>query len=672
MEICVRNSITGCEVNLLIEYDATVASLTEQVAQAFSLDKQHIALSFDTITTATTPDTRLCDLNITGDSIVTADISCESYLADLESGRTLWQFLPEWVRSLKEAALRAVAYDVSIFDDLPAPLRNDVDVLSQIIPTKADKLMQCSDEIRDDPAVLSHFLKKPGNIRFCGPKSRGNKELLMAAINNGVVRSTLLCMTAPAVNDRVFALECCAMDGVHLEFFSAVVRGDPEVVQCAVQQNPYAIIHAGDTIKGDRSYISTLIAEICSRAERYAVTRNSVVSSLVSFWDRLFVPTVDTTMFRRSGRVIRLLEHFPMYADDTKIVEKCCDLHAECFSFASDRLRGDVPLALQCVTASSSMLAKVALPAAADHSVIKKAVRSFPSAVVHIHCDVLSKPLALELVRTSFEVFRHLPATFQEDRDIALVAVRDSRCATIYSSLCTNLKMDADLAIVAVTQNNASLRHVSKIVFSDRSFMLIAIEKDPLLLEQHSEFNDDREVVMKAVSTSGDTLRYASKRLKGDKEVVAKASPHALQYASEELQNDKKLMLKAISGFPYILKACKETRLGEDRDFVLAAVKVRGTALHGASEALQDDDEVVRAAMQQDASAFRDASKRLRANRTLAIAAIAATPMSLYFLEPPLRDDEELKYLATKTGRSWLGAFGRYHARVGKYKAFKN
>ena len=62
------------------------------------------------------------------------------------------------------------------------------------------------------------------------------------------------------------------------------------------------------------------------------------------------------------------------------------------------------------------------------------------------------------------------------------------------------------------------------------------------------------EVALQAVDQNGMSLRYASKELQNDKEIVLLAIAQdgkcifsSLQYASKDLQNDKEVVLRAVA-----------------------------------------------------------------------------------------------------------------------------
>ena len=82
-------------------------------------------------------------------------------------------------------------------------------------------------------------------------------------------------------------------------------------------------------------------------------------------------------------------------------------------------------------------------------------------------------------------------------------------------------------------------------------------------------------------------------------------------------------------------------RLQNDKEVVLAAVKNFGGALDDASKRLQDDREVVLAATKNKGKAFRFASPRLKGNKEVVLAVCRKSKLSLNFASRKLRSDKE-------------------------------
>eukprot|EP00913_Durusdinium_trenchii_P003536 g3272.t1 len=123
-----------------------------------------------------------------------------------------------------------------------------------------------------------------------------------------------------------------------------------------------------------------------------------------------------------------------------------------------------------------------------------------------------------------------------------------------------------------------------------------------------------------------DALQYASKTLRGCREVVAAAVSRAgetLQFAEPNLWEDRELLWSAVSADGRLLRLAQS----QDKELVLTAVRQEGRERQEGIE-LQDDAEVVMAAIKFDGLALQFASPRLREERVVR-EAVNRTPRSL-------------------------------------------
>ena len=86
--------------------------------------------------------------------------------------------------------------------------------------------------------------------------------------------------------------------------------------------------------------------------------------------------------------------------------------------------------------------------------------------------------------------------------------------------------------------------------------------------------------------------------------VVTHNAAHAIAFANPELQDDTELMRAALSRDGLVLRFAS-ARLCEDRDTVLTSVRQNGLALFYAAEVLRRDHDVVLAAVEQDGNALK-------------------------------------------------------------------
>ena len=132
------------------------------------------------------------------------------------------------------------------------------------------------------------------------------------------------------------------------------------------------------------------------------------------------------------------------------------------------------------------------------------------------------------------------------------------------------------------------------------------------------------------------------KQLKDDRNVVlaaVKVNANALEYASEELKDDKEVVLAAVKKSGNALEYTSK-KLKDNREVVLAAVKKSGNALRHASEELQGDKEVVLAALKKSGNAFKYASNTLKDDKYVAKVAMQKRPKNIFHLSKRLHDEQ--------------------------------
>ena len=146
------------------------------------------------------------------------------------------------------------------------------------------------------------------------------------------------------------------------------------------------------------------------------------------------------------------------------------------------------------------------------------------------------------------------------------------------------------------------------------------------------------------------SLEGVDKKLQADKEVVlaaVKLFGTALQYADKKLQADKEVVLVAAKQDGFALQYT-DKKLKADKEVVLAAVKQSGRALDDADKKLQADKEVVLAAVKQEGTALEYADKKLKADKKIVLAALKQDGYALGCADKKLKADKEVVLAAVK------------------------
>lgn len=187
-------------------------------------------------------------------------------------------------------------------------------------------------------------------------------------------------------------------------------------------------------------------------------------------------------------------------------------------------------------------------------------------------------------------------------------------------------------------------------VQNNKKIVLYAVSSFGYALEYASPaLRNDKEVVMTAVNENGLALQYASPEMRADFDVlrIAIRHPRALQYA---IRPDRQIVLTVvrkdglslayvpgITDKDILLTAVTQNALAlqyvdkPDKDIVMTAVNKNGMTLEYASDAFRDDKEVVIAAVRQNGTALKYASDVLRADEEVVLAAVLQNGRAIHF-----------------------------------------
>ena len=194
--------------------------------------------------------------------------------------------------------------------------------------------------------------------------------------------------------------------------------------------------------------------------------------------------------------------------------------------------------------------------------------------------------IALASVKKNAFAFEKLPNEFRDDKEIALEAVKNNGCVIEFAS--ERLKQDDEVMYEAASSNFNALEYASPDQLRNRDLILRIAKRNGKIFCMDYEMNrygypKDREIVLAAVSNYGNALKYASKELQNDKEVVLTAVKNAewddchndtaFMYASDELKHDREVVETAVkccpSSFEFIPESFKEDpelkALGENK-----------------------------------------------------------------------------------------------------------
>lgn len=253
-----------------------------------------------------------------------------------------------------------------------------------------------------------------------------------------------------------------------------------------------------------------------------------------------------------------------------------------------------------------------------------------------------NRELVLLAVEKDPVALAYVHPKFRGDRQVVLTAVKHWGSALQYAA--SKFQADKEVVLTALKDSAEAIAYVAPELRRDRQVAFTAIEKDGRTLQHLPDFQNDRELVLKAIENSvgGTAFTWASPTLQKDRTIVLAAIKkgypgplldnfigpfkedreialeivleydRGLEFVSGRLRSDRELVLNTILNHPLALEYAGPFR--KDRKLVLEAVRRDGLALAYADPSLQNDWGVVSEAVQKNFLALHYASPQLKSN----------------------------------------------------------
>jgi len=337
-------------------------------------------------------------------------------------------------------------------------------------------------------------------------------------------------------------------------------------------------------------------------------------------------------------------------ADDVDIVMAAVQQQGTALQWASDAMRNTKEIVMQAVQQNGAAL-------------------EWASGTLKHDCDVV-----MEAVNQNGEFLRWSGRALQDDMKLVKVAVEENPHALEWVS--ERLQNDKTLVLRAVTHQGSALRWASPSLQRDAKVVLAAVAQNPASL-QLSLLRDDFDVVSEAVRGDGACLNYAGQKIQQDPGLKKMAAENSDKFAEKAIKNS--MDHGEIDAFFKVngsaLQWAKEFQ--DDKCRVLEAVKQDGLALEWADEDLQEDEEILKAAVAENGAALRfsrrtDSKDLVEAaieknglalrhahglftgDRDLVLKAVENAGLALRWANPGIKDDEEVVLAAVKREPSAL------------------
>ncbi len=252
------------------------------------------------------------------------------------------------------------------------------------------------------------------------------------------------------------------------------------------------------------------------------------------------------------------------------------------------------------------------------------------------------------------------------DKEFILDAMAIDPYATQYIGEEPGKDREVILAAISTEYRNgvSSLKYASSDLQDNEEIVLAAIKvKGNAIQYASNRLKNDMGVILAALENNGGVLEYVGDRLRNDKEFVMLAleKDDNVSYMSNELKADKGFVLSIINKFGLVwfligdmFKDFAESKLCDDKDVVLAAVRRVPEFFEYVSMRLRADKEVALVAVEKDGMVIQFADKQLMNDKEVALVAITNNPHAIYYVSTELQNDSYIKSLAGEEGEKFL------------------
>jgi hypothetical protein len=215
---------------------------------------------------------------------------------------------------------------------------------------------------------------------------------------------------------------------------------------------------------------------------------------------------------------------------------------------------------------------------------------------------------------------------------------------------------DDEEVMTTLLQHGDYFRWASERLRNNRNFVKSAVKKNSHILAiVKDEFKKDKEIIEISLNFSYTNFKHVHTSLQCDKtyilEIIEKY-PRIFQLLDSKLQNDKDIALKAIS---YEGKLLNFTYLEDDKIY-----SQKLTMDKNLCSCLRNDKELVMMAVSNDGMALEHASKQLKDDEEIVIKAIQNNGNALFYASERLKNDKKLALMAVSQNGHALSLISDY------------
>ncbi|EFC44500.1 predicted protein [Naegleria gruberi] len=496
------------------------------------------------------------------------------------------------------------------------------------------------------------------SLLYAHSSLKANREIVMASVKK---HGHTLSYADPSLwKDRGLVLEAIKQNyGQILEIADETLKRDRRIVLAAIKQDGTALQFADNSFKNDRNIVLMAIKQ-----------KGSAFSHADSSFkkDRAFV----LEAVKLNGEALPYID--ASFKQDIEIVREAIKQNGCALRLADSSFRSDRQFILEAVKQNG--LAYITIAEKLKKEIELNAIKQDGVKLSDISMNI-DREIVIQAIRNGLP-FKNTNHSLFKNREIVLEATKKNVKALDF--IDDSLKYNTDFILEAIESNGEALRLFTNFAFSNfeqtRDIVLKAVKQNGYALDYANEsFKRDRELVLEAIKQNGYALRYADDSLRKDRKFVLEAvklngdvistdesfkkdkqialaavkqNGNTLEQVDESLRRDKQIVMEAVKQNGEVLRYADDS-LRKDRKIVLEAVKQNSTAFYYADETLTKDREIVLEALKQDGELYLFIDESLLQDRDIILEAVKQTPTAIDFIDTHLLSDTTFFHLLTKT-----------------------
>lgn len=346
----------------------------------------------------------------------------------------------------------------NILEGIPSERWDDEGFIKKL-PLSPRDFRRFSPRLRDDPAIMGN----PCCLPFASTRLKGNKLFLLTLPSFLCAESSrgpfvgVFREVAPLLrDDDELAIKACVKAAPNISFVSDRLANDTHFweilfasdtwLSSAAYDYDYGHHHAGEDEPAFRTDHITNPKVIQMIFKRSTLSAKAFAKQIVASC------TNQSSALKWVDLRPDAMAFFPdSYRDDEQIVNTAVAGSGSSFQFASDRLRGHRPLAIEAIKQNAEMLNYLTEPLIGDEALALLAMnvsngRSFVTAPGWARAN---KKVALFAVARYPAGACHTAGGLRNDKEIALAALRAENGSNVYFCLPDTLKADPDVSVFA-------------------------------------------------------------------------------------------------------------------------------------------------------------------------------------------------------------------------------